>query len=473
MSEYKPIKIKRKKRADSNLIRAIIFRAVPIILVIVIAICSFSIFDKRISEILADSKYGELANRGSIDDPSLDTYDPIKVDWSSAYTTTGSDGFDPLLLSPLTETNQMKPSDMLGTTEFERALGYTNKQSILWSLNESVNNDIVAWIYMYGMGINYPIAKENGKKNYYLTHSYDGTPSTSGTLFMSDACSVNPISRNIILHGHNMRDGTMFATLNNYLEGTRAYYDSHKYVFLDTLYGTYRYEIYSVYKTTPSNIYLYVDFDSNTSFINWCNQTNNRGIYKDSNVIFTPYDRILTLSTCDRSGKSRIIVHAKLVYPNPEETLKDDPNALIPDDPNAMHPTIDEEQDPSTLPDETPVPTASPTETPAPPLNVATPTPEIPFQIGSIYRIKLSDQKSTLRLRSKASTTSTVLAGLANGTQLTILSNVNDEWVMVKTVGGMEGYLQKRFLISEKEFFYTTPSDNIGAPSSNLITPTT
>lgn len=472
MSEYKPVKIKRKKRADSNLIRAIVFRAVPIILVIVIAICSFSIFDKRISEILADSKYGELANRGSIDDPSLDTYDPVNINWSTAYSTTGTDGFDPLLLSPLTETNGLKPSDMLGTTEFEKALGYTNKQSMLWSINESVNSDIVAWIYMYGMGINYPIARENGKKDYYLTHSYDGTPSTSGTLFMSDACSINPISRNTILHGHNMRDGTMFATLNNYLEGTRSYYDSHKYIFLDTLYGTYRYEIYSVYKTSPSSLYLYVDFDSNTSFINWCNQTNNRGIYKDSNVIFTPYDRILTLSTCDRSGKSRIIVHAKMVYPNPEEMLKDDPDALIPDDGAIMHPSIDEEIDPSLLPDNMPVEPETPNETPVAPLNVVTPAPAAQFQIGSLYRIKLSDQKSTLRLRNKPSTTSTVEAGLANGTQLTILSNYDSEWVKVMTEGGMEGYLQKQFIIPEQNFYYTTPSDNIGAPTSNLITPT-
>ena len=47
MNEYKPIKIKRKKRADSQMIRALIYRVVPIVLVVVIAICSFSIFDKR------------------------------------------------------------------------------------------------------------------------------------------------------------------------------------------------------------------------------------------------------------------------------------------------------------------------------------------------------------------------------------------------------------------------------------------
>ncbi len=470
MSEYKPVKIKRKKRADSSLIRAIIFRAVPIVLVVIIAICSFSIFDKRISEILAESKYSELANRGNIDDPSLDTYDPLNIDWLSAYSTTGGDGFDPLLLSPLEETNGLRPSDMLTSTEFERALGYTNKQSMLWSINQSINEDITAWIYMYGMGINYPIAEENGKKDYYLTHSYDHTPSTSGTLFMSSACGINPVSRNLIIHGHNMRDGTMFATLQNYLKGTRSYYDSHKYIFLDTLYGTYRYEIYSVYQTSPNSLYLYVDFDSNTSFINWCNQTNNRGIYKDSNVVFTPYDRILTLSTCDPTGKSRVIVHAKMVYPDPMTELEDSLNYGENDEQfGNQYPEITDAVDPS---EATAAPSASLAPTPTPALQVVTPVPEAAFQPGSSYRVNLSDQKSTLRLRNKPSTTSVVEGALPHGTKLTILSVVDEDWVKVKTAAGMEGYLQKRYLISEKDFFYVTPSGNIGAPTSNLITPT-
>lgn len=470
MSNYKPVKIKRKRRMNPNIIRTIFFRIIPIALVIVIAVCSFSLFKKRIGEILADTKYNELANRGNIDDPTLDNYSPVIIDWSTEYSTSDADGFDPLLASPLQETNGLKPSDMLGTTEFERALGYTNKQSMLWSINESINGDINSWIYMYGMGINYPVAQENGKKDFYLDHSYDGTPSTSGTLYMSDACSIMPISRNIIIHGHNMRDGTMFATLNNFLEGTRSYYDAHKYIFFDTLYGTYRYEIYSVYKTSPSSSYLAVEFDSNTSFINWCNQTRNKSLYKDTNVIFTPYDRILTLSTCDKTGKSRIIVHAKMVYPVPEELLKDDPNALIPDDGAIMHPSIEEEFDPSTLPDES-VPSDT-TENLSLPLNLSTPAPAEPYQIGSQYRIKLSDQKSTLRLRYKPSTTATVEASLANGTQLTILDNYNDEWIKVRTIGGMEGYLQKKYIVTETEFFYTTPSDSIGPPTNNLITPT-
>ncbi len=465
MNDYKPVKIKRKKRADSNLIRAIAFRAVPICLVVIIAVCGFSIFNKRISEILAEVKHSALADRGHIDDPTLDTYDPINIDWSSIYTTTDIDGFDPLALSPLEGTDGSRPSGVLGTSEFERALGYTNKQATIWSINKNINPDITAWIYMYGMGINYPVAEENGKRDYYLRRSFDGTQSTSGTIFMSPSCSVNPISRNLILHGHNMRDGTMFATLANYLKGTRAFYDSHKYIFIDTLYGTYRYEIYSVYQCVPEDIYLQITFGSNSSFVNWCNETNDRGLFKDEATTFTANDRILTLSTCDATNKYRIVVHAKMVYPVPIGDVDSEYQDTNPDTnivPDVQIPT-------DSLPENV---TPSPSPTPTIPPTVPTPpVTENPYAPGATFRIKLTDPKSTLRLRSQPSTSSVIQAALAHGTTVTIISE-HDDWVKVSTDFGMEGYLQKRFLVSEDEFNYTTPTDEISAPSTNLITPT-
>ncbi len=461
MSEYKPIKIKRKKRLDPKLAQMLLFRVLPIALVIIIAFSCFSIFDKRIGEIMTELKYSQLADRGPIDDPTADNYSPINIDWLTEYSAVDPNGFDPLALSPLESTNGMRPSEILGSTEFEKALGYTNKQSKLWAIHDSINPDICAWIYMYGMGINYPVAHENGKTDYYLRRAYDKTASTSGTIFMSPSATIDPISRNLILHGHNMRDGTMFASLVNYLKGTRSFYDSHKYIFIDTLYGTYRYEIYSVYQTQPQDIYLAVDFPSNASFLNWCTETNNRGIFKNDTTTFTANDRILTLSTCDATNKYRIVVHAKMVYPVP---VGDIDSSNDNNDVNVPTPDTTPSGDPPTV-----------TPTPEIPSTVVTPTPPIQseniFVAGAKFTVKLSDPKSTLRLRSGPSTTSNIEAALAHGTGVTIVSEHN-EWVKVTTEGGMNGYLQKKYLTPADDFSYTTPSTTIGPPSTNLITPT-
>ena len=53
-----------------------------------------------------------------------------------------------------------------------------------------------------------------------------------------------------------------------------------------------------------------------------------------------------------------------------------------------------------------------------------------------------------------------------------MLPKSNIKSVKVKTEGSMEGYLQKRFLVPEADFIQITPSATIGAPTTNLITPT-
>ena len=449
MSDYKPINIRQKRQPNTKVIKMILFRIVPIVLAVVISICSFSIFEKKISEIIAMQKYSSLAPRGNIDDPNGTDYSSVSIDWMQQYSTLDPNGFDPLALSPLGLVDSLRPSDSLTPTAFEIAMGYTNKQSKIWSIYESVNSDVCAWIYMPGLGINYPVALEDkNNPDYYLTHSYDKTKSTSGMIFISSACDINPMSRNLVIHGHNMRDGSMFANLKNYLDGTKNYYDSHKYIFLDTLYGTYRYEIYSVYKTKPEDIYLHTDFASNATFLSWCEETNNRGLFKNSATSFSASDRTLTLSTCDNTGKYRIIVHAKMVYP------------IGTDDIDSKYVPVDDTQTNTNV-----------TPTPASPEN-PTPTPSTgsEYVVGEAYRVNLNDHKSTLRLRGGPGTNYSTVGSLAHGTQLTLLS-IEGDWVKIKSIGGMEGYIMKKYIVSEASFSYTPSNAVIGPPTSNIITP--
>ncbi len=454
MSGYRPVKTKRKRRSDPRIIRMLVFRVIPIALVIIISIGGFTLFDKKISEIIAAQKYNALSERGIIDDPTQEGYTATNIDWYSAYSASDPNGFDPLELSPLGLSEDLRPSAVLTSTAFERALGYTNKQSKIWSLHDSVNSDICAWVYVPGLGINYPVAQDSTKgTKFYLTHSYDKTYSTSGAVFLSSASSINPLSKNLILNGHNMRDNTMFATLNNYLMGTRSYYDAHRYIFIDTLYGTYRYEIYSVYKTSPSGIYLRNIFASGSVFLNWCANTNNKGIFKDESTTFSETDRILTLATCDSTSNYRIVVHAKMVYPVPT-----DENEFVYNS-GATGQVIDPSVgDP--IPELTPIPADGY-------------IPELEdeeFEEGSQYRVYLENAESVLRVRSGPGTSFASQAGLANGTRVTINDDCGD-WVKITSKGGMQGYVLKSKLLKDSLFSYVIPEGTVSAPVINIITP--
>ncbi len=448
MREYKSVKIKKRTRLQPEHIKFLLYRVLPIILVVVLSVSAFTICEKKISEIIAEQKYSSLAGRGTVDDPLSADYEQTSVDWTSAYSSLDPDGFDPLALSPLGVVDDIRPSSSLTSNIYERYYGYSNKQSKIWSIHDSVNSDVSAWIYMYGLGINYPVAQETAEnKEYYLTHTYDKAKSTSGTIYIPSECSINPMSKNLILFGHNMRDNTMFATLENFLVGTKAYFNSHKYIFLDTLYGTYRYEIYSVYKTTPEDIYLRTGFASNSDFLSWCAQTQQRSNYKNEAVSFSATDRTITLSTCDDTAKYRIIVHAKLVFPIPTDDIDEtySPDFNNPDNSNIS----------SDIPD-----------------NSTSANDKYDFKVDDRYIVTLKDPTSTMRLRSGASTTSQVVGSLAHGTQVAILENKDKDWVKVKTIGGMEGYMLKQYLVFDEDFSFTIPTATVAPPENNLVTPT-
>lgn len=475
MSDYKPVRIKKKKTMVQDIARLIVFRLIPIALVVVICFCAFRIFNKRIGEIVADQKYRDLfenSHIGQVDIPGENEenhivippdnqLDPPEILWKADYDTQDPNGFDPINFEA--PEIVVRPEATPSETSFEQQLGYINRQKEIWTVHNSINPDIVAYIYWPGMGIEYPIARDtrqykDNEKSFYLSHSYDKATSTSGTLFMPASCDILPMSRNLLVHGHNMKDGSMFASIRYFFKSNAndKYLNNHRYIFLDTLYGTYRYEVYSIYRCDPNDVYLYTTFGSNISFLNWCNETNSRSNFSHNSNTFKATDRVLTLSTCDDTNQYRYIVHAKMVYPESTDDVDSQYATPIPKG-------------------TTPTPTAAVTNVPGitPALSPeVTPTAE-PYAIGREYRLQCNDAVSTVRLRSGPSTNGTnVLGSLSHGTQLTILENTDDTWVKVKTVGGMVGYLKKSYLIPEEEFHFVMPTSSIAAPTSNLITST-
>ena len=161
-----------------------------------------------------------------------------------------------------------------------------------------------------------------------------------------------------------------------------------------------------------------------------------------------------------------------MVYPTPVGDV-DSEIVYLPDVPDYDFPELPDDMlpDGSTPTPETPEDEGTVTPPPSEPQVPTPPAEENIYADGAKFRIKLTDTKSTLRLRSQPSTNSVIVAALAHGTGVTVISEHN-EWVQVTTEGGMEGYLQKRFLVPESEFEFTTPTDEIKPPSTNLITPT-
>ena len=80
---------------------------------------------------------------------------------------------------------------------------------------EEINPDVIAWIEIPGLEISYPVVQ--GRDNdYYLHHLITGENHKSGSIFMDFHNQEDLSDRNSIIYGHNMKDGSMFGTLDQY-----------------------------------------------------------------------------------------------------------------------------------------------------------------------------------------------------------------------------------------------------------------
>ena len=150
------------------------------------------------------------------------------------------------------------------------------------------NSDLVGWLVVNGTQINYPVVQSTVYQEFYLDHNF----------------------------GHNMKNGSIFGTLQYYLD--KSYYEKHKTMSFDTLYKRYDYQIVAVglSKITDesADTFKYYDFlnaDSEKEFDNFKEKIKSLEVY-DTGVKMKYGDKLITLSTCNSVEKNgRLFVIAK------------------------------------------------------------------------------------------------------------------------------------------------------------------
>lgn len=177
--------------------------------------------------------------------------------------------------------------------------------------------DIIGWLTLPDTAINYPVTQADDNE-YYLHHLYDGTYNKVGCLFADHENQEDFSDRNTIIYGHNMRDGSMFATLNEYDE--QSYFDGHPQMYLVTPGGGYVVEIFTAFVAKPSESGSdtspwRLNWKDDGAYTTWLSEMAGRSVI-ETDVTVTSSDKVLTLSTCTPGGASRFIVMGKLAAVN-------------------------------------------------------------------------------------------------------------------------------------------------------------
>lgn len=171
----------------------------------------------------------------------------------------------------------------------------------------SINSECFGWISIAGTNINYPVMHTPSNPQKYLNKNFYGEYSYSGTPFLDARCSAD--STNLIIYGHHMNNGTMFADLCNYTD--YSYFTEHPTVVLETKDGAFAYFVFSVMKVkSDDDWYKFIDAETERKYNFKTAYAKKKSMY---NTEISPVygQQLLTLSTCyGNNSNDRIVVIA-------------------------------------------------------------------------------------------------------------------------------------------------------------------
>jgi len=189
------------------------------------------------------------------------------------------------------------------------------------------NNDFIGWITIPGTQLDYPVMQKDDN-DYYLKHGFDKGDSEIGIPFMDMRNDWEMPDDNLIIYGHNLKNGNMFGSLKNYLD--KEYYKQHPVIHFDTLYEKAKYEIVYVGLSRAANknedVFRYYEF------INAENEDDFKVTMKEFKKLESYSigkkvqwgDKLITLSTCSKHVENgRLIVVARKIVAENSVPAKD------------------------------------------------------------------------------------------------------------------------------------------------------
>ena len=192
-------------------------------------------------------------------------------------------------------------------TAMERELRYSVDFDSLRALNE----DVVGWIMQEGTEINFPVVQ--GEDNeYYLTHLYTGAVNRTGAIFADAGNSPYFTDMCTYLYGHNRKNGSMFASLPNYLD--HAYYEAHPTLTVMTPYEDYVAEIFACVRESAEQeqTWRIKQFSRRAEYDEFVQSILDRSRL-DTGIVPEWGDQLLALCTCTNEvHEDRYIVFARL-----------------------------------------------------------------------------------------------------------------------------------------------------------------
>lgn len=216
--------------------------------------------------------------------------------------------------------NKKDSTDILNEVKIDSTQVTEEKSEKMLKLEElqKENNEIIGWLEIEGTNINYPVLQGTDNE-FYMKNNYKKEKSKDGSIFLDKSYNWDIPSSNLLLYGHNNKNGIMFQDLLKYKN--EDFYKEHTKIKFTTNKEDNVYEIISVfysrvYYKSEKNVfryYYFVNANNEQEYNDFVNNAKKSSIY-DTGVNANYGDQLLTLSTCEYSQEDgRFVVVAKKI----------------------------------------------------------------------------------------------------------------------------------------------------------------
>ncbi len=199
----------------------------------------------------------------------------------------------------------------------------------------TINDEVVGYINIPETYVDYPVTQCGDNEGYMHTDLYGGYLD-SGTIFMDYRDFFMPDeskqSNNIVLYGHNMLNGTKFASLHHYRQDD-SLYEKSPIIEFSSNYVDYKYVIFAYFITSGSygdsaygEEFAYWDMENMdekqfNEYVKTCKERS----YISPDIDVEYGDQIITLQTCHMDeDNSRFLVIGRRLRDGekPEDFMK-------------------------------------------------------------------------------------------------------------------------------------------------------
>ena len=186
---------------------------------------------------------------------------------------------------------------------------------------QKINKEIYAWLYVPDTEIDYPLLQSEVSDGAYLNTDIYGNYNYAGSLYTECCNSTDMTDRVTVIYGHNMFDGSMFATLHRFRD--KSFFKKHGKFYIYTPERKLTYQVVSAFEYDDRHLMNTNNYFANDAvFKEYLEYIQNprslsSNVRKKLDHKLTLNDRVVTLSTCLDVGDGRYLLQGVLIKDEP------------------------------------------------------------------------------------------------------------------------------------------------------------